>query len=124
MAGTAGERALYADQANRNENGKIVSERVRVCVCKHSTTTHRQVDKKRVAGLLAGNYTFAKMDHLGVLAFSPRCLSVPKPAGGSGHGEGSLVRSSSSVADQLKSLGDRLTISMGLGRRSQTTNKG
>lgn len=30
MANTAGERALYADQANRNENGKVVSERVRV----------------------------------------------------------------------------------------------
>lgn len=29
MANTAGERALYADQANRNENGKVVCERVR-----------------------------------------------------------------------------------------------
>ena len=70
--------------------------------------------------MMAGNYTYAKMDHLSLLAFSPRCLSVPRPAGGHSY-EGSLGRSSSSVSGQLKSLGDRLTTSIvGLGRRSQT----
>lgn len=59
MTHTAGERALYADQANRNENGKVVCEKVRRLMrklshhgvlCMHGTTLMNAGGQEAVGG--------------------------------------------------------------------------
>lgn len=68
MAATEGERKLYSDPSFRGETGKIL---------------HDKVEKARAAGLASGDYSYAKMDHLGLMVFAPKCMSAvpPRPRG-------------------------------------------